>query len=75
MSMTSCSQLRINFSLIGINTEFFVLDLLNELYPLKRQSHKMAEHIQTIRQLLPTNYMRVSDHFVRLAPNGMTSFV
>ena len=38
--------------------------------PLKRQPHKMARDIQTIRRLLPTNCLSVFDHFVRLALEG-----
>ena len=33
----------------------------------KRQTHKMVKHNQTIRRLLPTNYLSVFDHFVGLA--------
>ena len=38
-------------------------------YPFKCQPHKMVKHTQTIRQqqLLPTNWLGVFDHFVRLA--------
>ena len=32
-----------------------------------RQPHKMVKHTQTIRRLLPTNYLSVFDHFVGLA--------
>ena len=31
----------------------------------------MVKHTQTIRRLLPTNYLSVFDHFVRLALNGL----
>ena len=33
----------------------------------------MDKHIQTICRLLPTNYLSVFDHFVRLALKGLTS--
>ena len=32
----------------------------------------MVKHTQTIRQLLPTNYLSVFDHFVGLALKGLT---
>ena len=32
----------------------------------------MVRHIQTIRRLLPTNSLSVSDHFVGLAPKGLS---
>ena len=31
-----------------------------------RQHHTMVKHIQAIRRLLPTNFLSVFDHFVRL---------
>ena len=31
----------------------------------------MVKHTQTIRRLLPTNYLSVFDHFARLALNGL----
>ena len=35
--------------------------------PFRRQPHKMVEHTQEIRQLLPTNCLSVFAHFVGLA--------
>ena len=32
----------------------------------------MVKHTQTIRRDLPTNYLRVFDHFVGLPPKGLT---
>ena len=32
----------------------------------------MVKHTQTIRRLLPTNYLGVSDHFVELPLKGLT---
>ena len=32
-----------------------------------RQPHKMVSYAQTIRRLLPTNFLSVFDHFVGLA--------
>ena len=32
----------------------------------------MLKHPQTIRRLLPTNCLSVFDHFVELAPKGLT---
>ena len=37
----------------------------------KRQPHKMAKHIQTIRWQQPTNCLSVFKHFVRLALKGL----
>ena len=39
--------------------------------PFKRQPHKMVKHTQTIRQLLPTNVLSVSDSFVGLVLKGL----
>ena len=39
----------------------------SDLNPIKRQLYKMFKHTQTIRRLLPTNFLRVFDHFVGLA--------
>ena len=33
----------------------------------KRQPHKMVKPTQTIHRQLPTNWLSVSNHFVRLA--------
>ena len=41
-------------------------------YPFKRQPHRMIKHIQTIRRQLPANYLKVFDHFVGLALEGLT---
>ena len=41
----------------------------------KRQPHKMVKLIQTIRRLLPTNYLSVLDHFVRLALRSCQYFL
>ena len=41
--------------------------------PFKRQPHKSVKNTQTIRRLLPTNCLSVSDHFVGLALKGLTS--
>ena len=38
----------------------------------KRQPHKIVQHSQTIRRLLPSNCLSVFDHFVGLAPKGLT---
>ena len=38
-----------------------------DLKTFKSQPHKMVKYTQTIRPLLPTNYLIVLDHFVRLA--------
>ena len=35
----------------------------------------MFKHNQTIRRLLPTNCLSVSDHFVGLALKGLASFL
>ena len=37
-----------------------------------RQPHQMVKHTQTIRRLLPTNYLSVFDHFVGLSLKGLT---
>ena len=39
--------------------------------PLKRQSHKMVKHTQTICWQQPTNSLSVFDHFVKLALKGL----
>ena len=31
-------------------------------------SHKMVKHTQTIRLLLPTNYLSLFDHFMEYSP-------
>ena len=36
-----------------------------------RQPHQMVKHTQTIRRLLPTNYLSVFDHFVGLSLKGL----
>ena len=36
------------------------------ILPFKTQPHKMVKHTQTLRRLLPTNYLSVFDHFVGL---------
>ena len=38
-----------------------------ENLPVKRQLYKMVKHTQTIRRLLPTNFLSVFDHFGGLA--------
>ena len=38
----------------------------------KRQPHKMVKHTQTIRRLLPTNYLSMFDHFVGLVLKGLS---
>ena len=35
----------------------------------------MVKHTQTVRRQKPTNCLSVFDHFVRLAPKGLSSFV
>ena len=45
------------------------------LKPFKRQPHKMVKHIQTIRLLLPTNYLSVFNDFVGLALKGLKLFM
>ena len=42
--------------------------------PFKRQPQKMVKHTQRIHRLLPTNCLRVFDHFVRLALKGLTFY-
>ena len=39
--------------------------------PIKRQSHKMVKHTQTIRRKKPTNCLSVFDHFVGLVLKGL----
>ena len=39
----------------------------NTTSPFKRQPHKMVKHTQTIRQMLPTSFLSLFDHFVGLA--------
>ena len=36
-----------------------------------RQPHQMVKHTQTIRRLLPTNYLSVFDNFVGLSLKGL----
>ena len=36
-----------------------------------RQPPKMVKHTQTNRQMLPTNYLNVFDHFMGLAVKGL----
>ena len=43
--------------------------------PLSVNPHKMVEHTQTIRWLLPTNCLSVFDHFVRLALIVLKKFI
>ena len=58
--------------------QYFFLAFIDELEkkklltlkPLKRQSHKMVKHTQTIRQL-PMNCLGVYDHFVKLTLQGL----
>ena len=38
----------------------------------KRQHHKMVIHVQISRQLQPTNYLSVFDHFVGLGRKGLS---
>ena len=42
--------------------------------PLKRRTHKMVKHTQTIGQLLPTNCLSEFDNFVGLALKGLTQY-
>ena len=35
----------------------------------------MVKHNQTIRRLLPTNLLNMFNHFVRLAPKGLTKSI
>ena len=35
----------------------------------------MDKHTQTIRRLLPMNYLRVFDHFVGLALKGLNNLI
>ena len=42
---------------------------------VKRQSHKIVKHTQTIYRLLPTNCFSACDHFVGLALKGLTFIV
>ena len=51
-------------------------DRLSEFYqPFKCQPHKMVKCTQTILRFLPTNYLSVFDHFVRLALKGLIFFI
>ena len=45
---------------------FFFFNSGFQFNHLKHQPHKMVKHTQTIRRLLPTNCLRVFDHFVGL---------
>ena len=53
---------------------------LRNFNPSKRQPHKMVKHTQTIRRLLPTNFLMpticlsVFDHFMLLALKGLRDF-
>ena len=38
---------------------------------VKRQQHKIVINTQTIRRLLPKNYLSVFDHFLGLALKGL----
>ena len=38
----------------------------------KRKPHKMVKHTLTIRRLLPTNCLKLFDHFVGLALKGLS---
>ena len=38
--------------------------LLPVNHDLKRQSHKMVRHAQTVRRQQPTNFLSVFDHFL-----------
>ena len=51
---------------IEIYNDFFLIHL-----PFKRQPHKMVKHTETIRQQLPTKFLRVFDHFVSLSLKGL----
>ena len=48
-----------------------ILQILLIELTLKFQSQKMIKHTQAIRWLLPTNCLRVFDHFVELALKGL----
>ena len=45
------------------------IDFNKNLNP--RQPNKMVKHTQTLRRLLPTNYLSVFDHFVELPRKGL----
>ena len=45
----------------------------NYMKPIKHQSHKMVSHTQTICRLLPTNCLRMFDHFWGLALKGLSN--
>ena len=49
--------------------------LNNNCRPFKYQSYKMVKHTQIIRRLLPTNCLRVFDHFVGSAVKGISDII
>ena len=57
----------INFWKLLTNYCHYQLDLKS----FERQPHKMVEHTQTIRRLLPTNCLSVFDHIVELEIKGL----
>ena len=46
-----------------------IFQVVKDIYPLKRQPHKMVKHTQTIRQQQPTNFLSVFDLLVKLTGN------
>ena len=57
--------------MFGARHSILMMAVQYEPLTFKRQHHKMVKHTQTIRRLLPTNCLRVFDHFVGLAFNGL----
>ena len=47
---------------------------VSQIYPFKRQPHKMVKHTQAICQQRLTNCLSVFDHFVGLALKGLKKF-
>ena len=67
----------LNWMLMIAANAFFIPGItiwsLSGFVPSQCQPYKMVKHTQTIRRLLPTNYLGVLDHFVGLARNVQKS--
>ena len=50
------------------------VNLFQPSKPFKCQPHKTAKHTETICRLLPTNFLSLFNHYVRLALKGLTHF-
>ena len=46
-----------------------IFQVVKDIYPLKRQPHKMVKHTQTIRRQQSTNFLSVFDLLVELTAN------